>query len=156
MIDLSGSQQILESLLVLGSVEEEPVGPRVADAVAEDGVQPERHLVDEVVHVAFQAPVVVAGEQDATVVVDDDPPCEMDGADARQVAPVEDMPAAEIEDDQDELRVKRPERAGFAQSHHGELVLGDPVFAGFEFGQASGDTICDGLVADLVHPQQTR
>ena len=62
----------------------------------------------------------------------------MDGAHPGQVAPIEDVPAAEIEDDQNSPERETAEGAGLSQPHHGELVLGDPIFPGFEFGQASG------------------
>src|SRR5262245_57959373 len=62
-------QRVLEFLLLLGAVADEPMGARVADAVAEDEIEPPADLVDEIVHVAFEAAVVVAAEQDAPLVV---------------------------------------------------------------------------------------
>src|SRR3981081_3080566 len=85
-VDLPGTQQRLEGQLVLGPVEDEPVRLRVAHAVAEDSVQPEGDLVDEVVHVALQTPVVIAGEQQAPVPVDEHPAGEVDGPAPPQVS----------------------------------------------------------------------
>ena len=57
------AQHVLEFLLVFSAVEDEPVGCGIADAVAENHVQAKAHLVDEVVHVAFEAAIVIAGEK---------------------------------------------------------------------------------------------
>src|SRR5262245_62034901 len=81
-------QILLERLFVGGPVVEQPAGARVAETVAEDSVQPPRDLVDEVVHVAFKAAVVVAGEHGPAPVVEEGPPGEMDGLDAGEAAPV--------------------------------------------------------------------
>ena len=68
---------------------------RPADAVAEHEVQPPADLVDEVVHVALVAAVVVAREDDAGLVVEEDPAREVDRLHAREIAAREDVPAGD-------------------------------------------------------------
>ena len=60
---LVAPEQALVHLLVPGAALDQPVGARVADAVAEDEIDPPGDLVDEVVHVALDTAVVIAGEE---------------------------------------------------------------------------------------------
>ena len=62
-------QDIFERLLVLRAFQQKPLGVRIGHAVAECDVQSEGHLVNEVVVVAFAAPVVVTGEEHAPAAV---------------------------------------------------------------------------------------
>src|SRR3954468_8067225 len=70
--------EALENLLVQRAVEHQPVRLRIIDAVAECDVESPGDLVDEIVHVIFEAAIVVAGEDDAPLVVKKDPATEMD------------------------------------------------------------------------------
>src|SRR5216683_7764873 len=96
------SNEALELLLVLGATPDEPVGPRVAHPVTEHEVQPPRDLVDEVVHVALQASIVVAREEKTALAVEEGPAREVDGAHAGEVTAVVDVSGAVVEQPQGE------------------------------------------------------
>src|SRR5690606_36368045 len=71
--DLVLLQERLESLLVVRAIENQPARRGIRFTIAEYGVEPPRDLVDEVVHVAGEAAIVVAEEEHATALVDLDP-----------------------------------------------------------------------------------
>ena len=81
-------------LFVAAAIQHEPVGLRIADAVAEDGVQTKARLVDEIVHVALDRAVVVAEEDHPLPVIEKDPAGEMNRANAGQAAAGEDVAGA--------------------------------------------------------------
>jgi hypothetical protein len=54
--------------------------------LAERQIEPEGNLVDKIVHIAFGASVIVAREQASALAVKENPTCEMDGLDPRQIA----------------------------------------------------------------------
>src|SRR5580765_7176604 len=87
------AQEVLELLLVLRPMKQQPVGPRVANAIAEHEVQAPTDLVDKVVHVAFQAAVIVACEENPSLVVQKYPAREMDRTHAREMPAVVNVPA---------------------------------------------------------------
>ena len=80
---LVSPNEILELLLVLCSLEEEPVRRRITNSVAENYVESEGDFVDEVVHVTFQTAVVVAAKHQPSLVVDKDPARKMNRRHAR-------------------------------------------------------------------------
>ena len=92
---------------------------RIADAVAEDEVEPEAGLVDEVVHVALEASVVVAHEGEPLFLVDPDPAREVNRSYARQPPARVDVLRGVVEDPQakepdcaaDESGLERPNGA---------------------------------------------
>src|SRR5215471_4677653 len=64
---------VLECLLIFRTIENQPIGPRVVNSIAERGIQSPGKLVDEIIHVAFQATIIVAGEDCASIPIDHDP-----------------------------------------------------------------------------------
>src|SRR5262245_34306650 len=99
---LVSAQEVLELLLVFCPAAQQPVGPRITHAIAEDEVQAPANLVDKVIHVAFQATVVVACEEDALLVVEEYPAREVDRAHAREISPLVNMPAGVVQHPQEE------------------------------------------------------
>src|SRR5262249_20846134 len=95
--ELVTAKVFLELALVPASIQDKPVGPGVSDTVAEDDVQPEADLVDEIVHVSLEAAVVVAHEYHALTVVQAHPAREMDGAHASQPTPRIDVPSGVVD-----------------------------------------------------------
>src|SRR5580658_7723682 len=77
-------QKVLEELLILRAFRYQPVGPWVADPVAEHGIQSKAGFVDEIVHVAFEAAIVVTCEQKPGTAVKVDPAGKMDRVYARE------------------------------------------------------------------------
>ena len=100
---------------------------RIAVAVAEDDVQPPGDLVDEVVHVALEAAVVVAGEDHPALVVEEDPAREVDRLHAGQVAVVEDVPRHVVDREEHAGQRQAPEEAGLDEAERRERVLDDVV-----------------------------
>ena len=98
-----------ELLLVVRAVEDQIVRARIADAVAENEIETEPHLVDEVIHIAFQTAVVIAGEVEALSVVDEHPSREMDRAHAGEAAARVEVPRAPLHCRQTEADVQQPE-----------------------------------------------
>ena len=70
---------------------------RVSDAVAEYEIQSPSDLVDEVVHIGFEAAVVIAGEQNALLAVQKCPAREMDGLNSPEPAAVVDVARAIVD-----------------------------------------------------------
>src|SRR5262249_51786353 len=123
---LMAAQILFELSFVAAAVEEQPPGPRIPDAVAEDDVQAEADLVDEVVHVALEAAVVVAGEEDPSRAGDERPPREMNRAHASQTTARVDVSGTVVDRKQHEPRDPEPEEAGLEAAHGAELI-GDVV-----------------------------
>src|SRR6266536_897296 len=78
---LADAQDVLELLLVFGPAPEKPAGRRIADRVAERGVQAPPDLVDEVVVIGLDGTVVVAGEGHPPPAVEGHPAGEVDRLD---------------------------------------------------------------------------
>ena len=91
------AEEVLEVHLVLRSPEDEPTRLRPTNAVAEHEVQTPRNLVYKVGHVAFEAAVVIAEEQNTSALIYDDPVGEVDRCHAGKAPAVEDMRGAKIE-----------------------------------------------------------
>src|SRR6266567_2410829 len=89
---LASTQDIFKRLFVRGSAPQQPAGRRVADGVAERGVQPPPDLVDEVVVIGLDGAVVVAGEGHPPPAVERYPAGEMDGLDPGKVGVVVPVP----------------------------------------------------------------
>src|SRR5712672_1996937 len=77
------SKNVFELLLVLRAIQKQPSRSGITDAIAKHHVEPESHLVDEIVHVAFQAAIVVTGKQQPLLVIEKYPARKMDGTDTR-------------------------------------------------------------------------
>ena len=91
------AEKVLVFLFVLASIQHEPIGSRITDAVAEDGIETEAGLVDEIVHVAFDRAVVVAEEDHSLLAIEKDPAREMDRANAPEAAAPNEMPRRVID-----------------------------------------------------------
>lgn len=129
---------ILEFLLVLRAVQQKPSCTRIADAVAEHQVQPPCHLVDEVVGVAFEATVIVAGEQKPLAVIDEYPAGEMDGADAGDPAAIEDVARGVVEQPQEEGHRPAAEPSGLHHPEGAERVRHVAILDGGERSDGGG------------------
>jgi len=79
-------KEVFEFLFVRGAAGKQPARPRISDAVREHYIQAEGDLVDEVVHVAFQAAIVVTGKQDTLLAIQKHPPGKMNSAHTGQPA----------------------------------------------------------------------
>src|SRR5664280_1315662 len=113
---------VLECLLVFGPVRNQPVCARVADAVAENDVQPKPNFVDEVVHIAFKATVVVAREDDPPTSVEKDPARELNRRDAGKPAAIEHMPGGVVNCLQDGGDGQTTKQTWLEAAHRAELV----------------------------------
>src|SRR5436190_20534749 len=122
------AEVFLELALILASIEHQPVGSRIADAVAENDIEPEAHLVDEIIHVAFEAAIVVAEKEDALVRVDPDPAREMDRAHAGKASSRVEVPCGPIDDDENECHGPQPNDARLHRSERAELIAGVVIF----------------------------
>ena len=108
------------------SIPHEPIGSRIADAVAEDGIETEAGLVDEIVHVAFDRAVVIAEEHHPLFAVEKHPAREVNRAYASQAAAPDEMPRRVIDGRENADQRQEPHDARFQASHRGELI-GDVV-----------------------------
>src|SRR6266545_2930837 len=115
--------EAFESLFIVGAVQNEPVGLRVIDAIAEGRVQSPGNLVDEVIHIAFEAAIVVTAEDDTAFVVEEQPAGEMDGLHAQQIGVIEDVAGEETRAVQDQRAGKAPKRPRLEKASRGEGVL---------------------------------
>src|SRR4029077_12180473 len=108
--DCVTAQEFLVFEFVSASIENEKIGSGVADAVAENDIETKAHLVDEIVHVALEASVIVAEKHHPLLVVEKHPTREMDGAYPSQSTAIEDMPRKVVHESKNEDR--RPETHG--------------------------------------------
>src|SRR6266849_10832518 len=92
---------VLECLLIFRAVENQPVGLWIANSVTERGVQSPSNFVDEIIHVAFQATIVVAGEDHAPLFVDNDPAGKVDGLYPGEICLVENVTDTVIDSHED-------------------------------------------------------
>src|SRR5208282_2265870 len=117
---------VLELELPLRTAAQQIRRSRVADAIREDEVQPISHFIDEVVHVAVEAAVVIAGEEQAPLAVEEYPTCEVDGADTRQPTALIEQVYAELEhpEDGDQRAAAKAARLDAAE---GAELVGDVV-----------------------------
>src|SRR5580693_6045282 len=94
--------EVLEVVLAACAACNKVVGVGPADATAESDIQSPGGLVDEIVHVGLMAAVVIAREQHAALVINKDPPREMNGLHTRQIAASEYVTRGELDDRKDE------------------------------------------------------
>ena len=117
------TQVILKSLLIFRAAENQPAGPRKANAVTEHGIQSPGNFVDEIIHVAFQAAIVVAGEDHAPLFIDNDPPGEVDGLYPGEIFLVENVASAVIRCQKDAPHGQSPEPSRLDITDGSKLVL---------------------------------
>src|ERR1700719_3402571 len=86
----------LERQLAARAAGDEPGGARPAEPIAEHDVQTPGDSVDEVIHVGLMSAVVIAGEHDPGLAIEEHPAREVNRLHARQIAAGEDMAAAEL------------------------------------------------------------
>ena len=125
---LVSSNEILEFLLVLRALEEQPIGCRITNPVAEHDVQPKRDLVDEVVHVTFQTAVVVAAKHKSLLVVDVNPAREMYRRHAREISSRVDVTRGVLNEPQEGYERPAPEQSRLHTSHRCELIRHVVIF----------------------------
>src|SRR5215467_12624067 len=116
------TEHVLILLLVFGATQNKPVGSWITYAIAEYQVQPPAHLIDEVVHVAFEAAIIVAGKNQPSFLVHEHPAGKMNGANARQIAANVNMTRSPVHQPQQEREQAAPEEPGLDAAHDGELV----------------------------------
>src|SRR5437879_6559689 len=104
---------VFELLFVRRATFDEPICPGIAHAIAEQQVQAPADFVDEVVHVAFQRAVVIAGEKHLLSRIDEDPAGEMNRLYPGEVAAVVEVPPAVIDHGQQRYRGPAPKQPGF-------------------------------------------
>src|SRR5690349_2739647 len=125
---LMTAQNVLERLLVLGPALQQPVGPRISNAIAENQIESKRNFVDEVVHVGLEAAIVVAAEHQSTLIVDEHPPRKMYRANACQPAVIVDMSCGVVDDPKQEAQEPKAKAAWFQCAHRGELICNLMIF----------------------------
>src|SRR5207245_8489760 len=88
------TQVVLKSLLIFRAAKNQSAGLREANSVTEHGIQSPGNFIDEIIHVAFQAAIVVAGEEHAPLFIDNNPTGEMDGLYPGEIFLVENVTCA--------------------------------------------------------------
>src|SRR5580700_9169886 len=96
------AEKILELLFVFGAVKNEPPGCRISDAVAEDKIKPPANLIDEVIHIGFQAAVIIARKKQPSPVIQEHPTGKMNGRDSRELAACINMARGPVQNPQQE------------------------------------------------------
>ena len=122
------SNEILKLLLVLRALEEQPVCSRISDSITEHDVQPKRDFVDEVVHVTFQATVVITAKHQTPLAIDEDPTREMNRRHASEMTARVDVSRRVLHQPQESHERPAPEQTWFQTPHRGELVRDVVVF----------------------------
>ena len=124
---------VLESLLIFRAVENQPVGFRVANSVTEHGIQSPGNFVDEIIHVAFLAAIVVAGEDHAPLFIDNNPTGKVDGLYPGEIFLIENVPGTVIRCQKDAHHGQSPKPSRLDIADGTELVLRYQVFNIYKF-----------------------
>src|SRR5260370_4160403 len=90
------TQVVLKSLLIFRAAKNQTAGLREANSVTEHSIQSPGNFIDEIIHVAFQAAIVVAGEEHAPLFIDNDPTGEVDGLYPGEIFLVENVTGAVV------------------------------------------------------------
>ena len=98
-------------------------------------VYAESDLVDEIVHVAFEAAVVVAGEQHPPAAIKKDPPRRVNRVNARESPANEKMPRSVVDRRKDDGDRQFAEESRLDAAHRTELVRDIAIF---DFSQSPG------------------
>src|SRR5207302_10643441 len=117
------TQVVLKSLLIFRATENQPAGLREANAITEDGIQSPGNFIDEIIHVAFQAAIVVAGEDHAPLFIDNNPTGKMDGLYPGEIFLVENVTCAVMRCLQNAPHGQLPEPSRLDIADGSELVL---------------------------------
>src|SRR5256886_15280730 len=117
------TQVVLKSLLIFRATENQPAGLREANAVTEHGIQSPGNFIDEIIHVAFQAAIVVAGEDHAPLFIDNNPTGKMDGLYPGEIFLVENVTSAIIRCLKDAPHGQLPESSRLNVTHGRSMVF---------------------------------
>src|SRR4029077_3742687 len=91
------ADEMFKFLLVLGAIQDQPITTGITYAVAKNEIQTPGDFVDKVVHVAFQAAVIVTREEQSFLVVEKYPAREINAVDRGKEAGVENVPRAVVQ-----------------------------------------------------------
>src|SRR5437588_6814498 len=126
--ELMPPQHILVRLFILGAIQHQPIRPGITYSVAEHQIESPSYLVDEIVHVAIQAAVIVAGENHALLVVHEHPASRMDGGNPRQMATNENVARGVLHQPQQVAHQPAAQQTGLDATDYRELVGNVVVF----------------------------
>jgi hypothetical protein len=110
------------------SIQDEPIGSWIADAVAESGIETEAGFVDKVIHVALDAAVVVAEKNHPLSPGHKYPAREVNRAYPTQAAAPDDMPRTIIHGRKDPDGRQKPYEPGLETTHRAELIRDVVIF----------------------------
>src|SRR5215813_1480832 len=116
------AQNILVLLLPLGAIQDQPVGGGISHAVAEYQIQSPSNLINEVVHVALETAIVIAGEDHPFLVVDEDPARSMYGGDPGKIAPDIDVARGPLHYPEKETHCPKTKAPRFDRTNDRELI----------------------------------
>src|SRR4029077_4020967 len=120
------ADEMFKFLLVLGAIQDQPITTGITYAVAENEIQTPGDFVDKVVHVAFQAAVIVTREEESLLVIEKYPAREMNAFDASKKPSVENVPRAVVQNPNQKSYGPAAKQIGLYASQCAELV-GDVV-----------------------------
>src|ERR1700683_3873838 len=126
--------------LVAASIQDEPVGGGIADAVAERSVQSKARFINKIVHITFDAAVVVAAKNHPLSPVEKNPACEVDGANSTKPSGTHDVPRRIIDGTKHSYSGEQSHQSRFQTSHRAELIRDKVIF-----------TVRELLCVPLVH-----
>ena len=116
------TQIAFETLLVARALHHQPVSVGIAHAVTENEIQPPAHFVDEVVHVGFQAAVIVAGEDETRAVIEECPSRKVNGLHAGEMTAGVYVATGIVEPEQQYDDGHATKHAGFNGAYCAELI----------------------------------
>src|ERR1700739_1757786 len=122
------AQEVFELLLVLGTVKHQPVSGGIADTIAESQVQPPSDLVDEIIHVAVEAAIVVTGKDHSPFIVEEYPAREVNGGDTRQMPAHKEVARRVVHQPEQEDQRPSPKHSWLDATHGTELIGHVDVF----------------------------
>src|SRR5271169_2856759 len=92
------AEEVLELLLVLRAIQNKPVCPWITKSVAEDDVQSKTYLIDEVVHIAIQAAIIVTREDNSLAAIEEYPARKLNSRHPSQASAIKEVPSGVIDD----------------------------------------------------------
>src|SRR6476661_190789 len=108
--------------LVDTTIAYEPVCSWITDSIAKGGIQPKACFVDEVIHVALDAAVVVAAKNHSLPASHKHPPREMNRAYSTEPARPGDMPRAVVDGFEYDAGRQQSHETGLQTPHGAELI----------------------------------
>src|SRR5678816_1324972 len=107
------SLELLEAAFVGAAALEQPISSGIADAIAGKNIEAETELVDEVIHIALIAAVIVTEKTQPLVTTDHHPARKVDGADAPQTSGLDNVSRCVIDHQKNTSEREEPQEAGF-------------------------------------------